>query len=597
MHWKTGVAAAVLAASLAFPSIGAEPQGAWSERVQVLYQPLTKSVVRTRLRVWDPEPSRNLDFVWEPDRDAVLGADGTINGSGTLTWRVRGSASYDPRTIYSTYTGAMKNGRPEGKGRLVLRSGEVLEGRFLAGVLNGKGLRIDAAGNRYEGSFVDGLPQGDGRFASISGEIYTGPFVAGKKHGIGETRAAGGTTYRSYWTMGEERDRPRIIADATLGGVLKAQSGGDAGKVEISVAVDARMTTKAEEEGGVAYQHMVRDDDIAIFPADEELNALWNGTAEVTVGGTSALQNRDWEYVPAFVAVEVGTTDGSKAKIDKLELQVAGTEAYRKPMLSISQHLGCVAFRPSFSITNEGWGAVKNMAMTLQFSGEEAGGAASRAFTRAVGDFDEGVDVAIEDIFREAGVDTAKLESKRYSCPSMDAMNVCRAQVFNDVGFGEIADYVWGEDKLFVTARGTLDYDWADDSGQVHKASEPFSAPISVAFIETQGEAECGDGFGGSPEAGRYQDVRFPVGKTDYSIPMPLRGNRNISDYVARLKLQADPNMSAFTRFTVAASFADGSVKKSKPVSFFFMRPRASTFETAIQPAAACYLPEGAYGC
>ena len=54
--------------------------------------------------------------------------------------------------------------------------------------------------------------------------------------------------------------------------------------------------------------------------------------------------------------------------------------------------------------------------------------------------------------------------------------------------------------------------------------------------------------------------------------------------------------MSAFTQFNVAASFVDGSVKKSKPVSFFFLRPRISGFESAMQPAA-CYLPEGTYGC
>ena len=37
----------------------------------------------------------------------------------------------------------------------------------------------------------------------------------------------------------------------------------------------------------------------------------------------------------------------------------------------------------------------------------------------------------------------------------MDSINVCRSQVFNSVGFGEIADFVWGDAKLMTAVKGT----------------------------------------------------------------------------------------------------------------------------------------------
>ena len=112
-------------------------------------------------KVWDPHPEKNLDFVWEPatGTDPGIAADGTINGKGRLVWRVRGSASYDPKTIYSVYSGEMRDGRPNGNGRLEIRSGEVFDGIWSNGALEGKGIHIDADGNRYEGMFAAGIAE------------------------------------------------------------------------------------------------------------------------------------------------------------------------------------------------------------------------------------------------------------------------------------------------------------------------------------------------------------------------------------------------------------------------------------------------------
>jgi hypothetical protein len=601
-----GVAAAsaltMLMLSTAFADPAAAPAGgAWSERVQILYQADTRSVLRRAVRVWDFHPEKNLDFVWEPaagqSPDRTIAEDGTINGKGRLVWRVRGSASYDPKTVYSSYFGDMRNGRPDGQGRLELRSGEVFEGHWLAGELNGKGIHIDADGNRYEGQFIAGIPNGLGRLLSKTGEIFVGSFVDGLKNGKGQTRLAGGTVYASQWSMGKEvgGTRPDVLADARVGGLLKAQAGGgDADKVEIGVVVDQRMTQQADTK----YQHLVRDEDIAIYPEDNLYNDAWNGTG--TINTNNVYEGPNWEDTPAFAEVDLNTTDQSKVKLDSLEMKVAASDAYRKPMLSLSEHFGCIGFRPDFSVINNGWGDAKDMKMSIQFTTvDEEGnptGQPSRMFTKDIGDFSDGVDVSIKSVLDEAGVDTSSLETGRFPCPSVDSLNVCRSQLTNKIKFGEVADYLGNFNQaMTLNAIGKFDYSWADDQGNVYPQSEAFRVQMTMAVFEVpESMAECGDGGGGSPEAMRYQNIEFPIGKHDYTIPMPVRGNKAVSAYTARLKMWSA--MSSIHRFSIAAHFADGSVRESKPVSFFYFRPKQSLFETRTEPAA-CYLPRQMMGC
>jgi hypothetical protein len=472
-----------------------------------------------------------------------------------------------------------------------------LDGNWLAGQLQGSGIHVDADGNRYEGQFVAGIPNGEGRLLSNTGEIFAGRFVDGLKDGMGKTRMAGGTAYASRWVRGKEvgGTRPDVLADARIGGLLKAQTnGGDADKVEIGVAVDQRMTQQSDMQ----YQHLVRDGDIAIYPQSDDYNNAWNGTRQIAVG--NVYDGMDWSDSPAFAEVAVKTTDRSKVKLDSLEMKVASSEAYRKPMLSVSEHFGCVGFRPDFSIVNNGWGGARDMKMSIQFTtvddeGNDTG-EPSRMFTRDIGSFDDGVDVSIKSVLTEAGVDTGSLETGRFPCPSVDSLNVCRSQLTNKIKFGEVADYVGAmQQALTLNAIGKLDYSWADDQGHLYQQSEPFRASITMAVFETpESMAECGDGGGGTPEAMRYQNIEFPIGKHDYTIAMPVRGNKRLASYTARLKMWS--SMSSIHNFSIAAHFADGSIRESKPVTFFYFRPKQSLFETRTEPAA-CYLPRDMVGC
>lgn len=600
-------AASILAGMLALSAVCHDPAraagpaaGSWNERVQVFHDPANRSIVRRTVRVWDAEPELNLDFLWEPEKGApaVLGTDGAVGGRGTLTWRVRGAASYDPAAVYAVYAGDMRDGRPHGRGRLERRSGETWEGLWRNGRLDGPGIHVDAAGNRTEARFRDGQPDGEGRYLAANGEIFEGRFADGLRHGAGTTILPGGTRYESTFSMGVETSaRPSALADADRAGLMRIQTGSDAAaRTEWSVTIDQRMNQLTE----TSYQHLMRAEDIAVYPTSDVVNMAWNGNGEIDAYGLT-FQAAAADVSPVFLEARLATTDSSRVKLDGMRIEVASSETYRKPMLTLQAHSGCVGFRPSFSFVNHGWGEVEDAEVTLRFTGERSyeddppPQPETRSFSVPVGGFDAGIDVSIRNALMEAGVDVRALETRRFRCASDDQLGICRGQLFNSVGFGEIAGMLFGEDRISTRAVGALTYRWADAAGNRYDAMETFSVDIHLAQIEIdRSMAECGDGFGPSPEALRYIEVKLPLDQSDYAIDLPVRGNKTVRDYTARLKVSAD--RSSVHRFQATAQFADGSLRRSKPVTLFYFRPRENFYTPTIR-LPACYLEDLGQGC
>src|SRR5690606_25784660 len=144
---RRSAVAGVAVLALLGGSLHAGPgDGAWAERVQVVYDAATRSVQRVRLRVWDFEPDRNLEFLWEPAPGTQVdptATDSLIEGRGKLVWLVRGAAAHDRSAIHSTYQGELRAGRRHGTGRLDQRDGQVFEGEWRAGLLHGQGTHLD----------------------------------------------------------------------------------------------------------------------------------------------------------------------------------------------------------------------------------------------------------------------------------------------------------------------------------------------------------------------------------------------------------------------------------------------------------------------
>ena len=593
---KRSIVWVVLAVFFATMAAAEAVPGSWAERVQVVYDPQNRTVERVRLKVWDPEPHRNLEFSWEPDRSSAFApaaTGGVVEGRGKLVWRVRGSAAHDRRSIYSTYVGDMKDGRPHGKGRLERRGGEVFEGEWVAGALHGQGKHRDADGNSYEGTLANGIPRGLGRQAMADGSIYVGSFRDGLRDGEGRLRLPGGTEYASNWLAGIEKGatRPDALADATVGGLLKAQAGGgDAGKVQLSVIVEPRMT----QEAMLPYAHAVLDDRIEIYPHNEKIVQAWIGEAVIREGGLDDLDNVDWNKAPAFVQVRFETQDGSRVRLDGLELRVEDSQVYRKPFLEIVEHPGCIGYRPTFTFMNYGWGRAQDARLDLEFFNLDDPEKASRGFSQTIGSFDLGTDVSLRDVLAEAGVDTRTLAQARFTCPSLDEVPQCRRQIVGSTNFGEVQALLSGSLDLSVGVRGKIAFTWEDDRGNRYEANEPFSAALQLGFIETEMlVAEYGDGVGDAPEALRYHTVHLEQDAQNYVVELPLRGNKNLAAYVSLLKIFAD--QSSIHQFQAVARFADGSERYSKPVALFYIKPQMDEFHEIEEPTD-CYIDPGYLG-
>lgn len=569
--------------------------GAWAERVQVIHDAASGTVERVRLKAWSAEPVEALEFVFEPEPgsgfDAAAG-DGAITGRGKLVWRVRGSASYDRRTIHSVYTGALVDGRPHGKGRLEKRSGEVLEGEWAAGRLNGQGVVVEADGTRTQAVFVDGRAEGEGRQVKPDGSIYRGAFRNGLRDGEATVRLPGGTTYASQWRAGVEMSgrRPDVLADAMIGGLLRAQAGGgDAGKAELSVSVDQRMTRQAD----MKYAYDVYDEFIEIYPENTAMIDTWLGKAEIAPHSYGAVFGYvDWDDAPSFLQATMRTTDNSRVGVEAFELRVEDSQVYRKPMLSIYEHRGCVGFRPDFSLVNNGWGPARSGRLSFEFFNANDPDKASRRFELAVDDVDVGLEVSLRSALVEAGVDTKTLERARFTCASQQELPQCRQRVLDAVDFGEIEPLLSETYVVGVGYRGEFTYSWSDDRGKTYETTEPVEAHLQLAAIETEiNVAEHGAGWGEPPTALRYQEVRLPADAQDYTIDLALRGNRKVSDLTALLKVYAEA--SSIHRFSAVATFADGSMRQSKPVHYYHVRPRDPTY-VPVEPDN-CYLDDAVF--
>ena len=107
-----------------------------------------------------------------------------------------------------TFTGEVKNGKPNGMGIAKYTSGNVLRyaGNFVNGMYNGKGTMLFTDGAFLTGNWVNGKLSGKGANLTSGGTLYIGDFVNGEKileyknpkldsaHALGKTLIIGGNT-------------------------------------------------------------------------------------------------------------------------------------------------------------------------------------------------------------------------------------------------------------------------------------------------------------------------------------------------------------------------------------------------------------------
>lgn len=87
----------------------------------------------------------------------------------------------------SCYIGECNDkGVPHGRGQFVSSRGDIFEGEFSNGRIEGRGTLTDDQGSRYVGTFKDSLRHGKGVEKMASGDVYEGQFFNDKRSGYGK---------------------------------------------------------------------------------------------------------------------------------------------------------------------------------------------------------------------------------------------------------------------------------------------------------------------------------------------------------------------------------------------------------------------------
>ena len=99
------------------------------------------------------------------------------------------------------YKGDYFNGLQTGKAFILYSDGSSYEGEVNAGLYEGDGILKTSVGNIFEGVFKNGFLNGKGKYSN--GDSYIGNFVNGKFDGFGTLTKQNGKIYQGKFSNGE----------------------------------------------------------------------------------------------------------------------------------------------------------------------------------------------------------------------------------------------------------------------------------------------------------------------------------------------------------------------------------------------------------
>ena len=142
---------------------------------------------------WGRESRRNGDVL----EGRFIG--GRLNGMGIMK-NAKGNI----------YVGGFVDSRREGQGDLDTNKIHY-KGTFVNDRLNGKGIiHFKVEGHDYEGQFRDNEITGQGVFRWSNGDVYQGTLKRGKMHGVGRYTYANGQVYEGEYVNGIKEGRGRL---------------------------------------------------------------------------------------------------------------------------------------------------------------------------------------------------------------------------------------------------------------------------------------------------------------------------------------------------------------------------------------------------
>jgi hypothetical protein len=560
-------------------------QGQWRTKVQQVFDERTRELVRRTYTIWDPEPSRDLDFVWTPDEPAAE-KSGRINGNGHLVWRIKGKPAYERSSVFAEYHGTLGRGRMEGPGAWLDETGLLYDGQWKNGLMHGQGMLKLPSGDEYTGSFRAGKANGVGRYIDITGEVYDGPFVDGQRHGKGTTTLPSGQQYTSLWSYGREAEASHRVRLAQIGARVAP---GGADDVRIGITVDKRLpqaprSDPRPEKGDLWYSVSNSADGVAIRPDDARLMRMWKGGGEIQISAAEEVGDGDvygplalseGRMVPLKLVLDVQNRSSVALNVNGAYLDVSSSIADLQPAIQLSTRMHeCYEpfYRPTFKLENFGWGPAEQAIVSFDFANSAGGGRpASFGRSKTLGQIDKTLNVNIESDLRSAGINTSILSRNKgaIDCKKPKTTQACLQDLKASGALGSLSDKVRLIDNFVVTnAVGKLNYIWRDARGATKQVSSPFNANIPLGFLRQ--DVECGEGGERQQITASSQQLRLDA--SNYRIPISFRSTIAAGN-TGRLTLPLKAQKSSEHDFIVTLQLADGREIKSRRINLLYYRP------------------------
>jgi hypothetical protein len=538
--------------------------GVWRTRTQQIFDPIKKELTRRQYIVWDPEPSRDLDFVWVPDSFSD-DTEGLVSGRGTLIWRLKGKPAYDPSSIVAKFRGTMKGGRADGRGIYSDRSGLVYDGEWKDGVMEGYGsLRLPNA-DEYLGRFRDGKANGIGHYIDVRGEIYDGTFVDGLRDGRGVTQLPNGQTYPSTWIAGQESEGSRAVRISQVGAPQVPD-----GSQKLTIAVEL-----SEPDAGT-YESSSTGATLWIRP-NANLFDAWKGDDDIWSKYVLSVP-LDPQGLP--ISIMIQSLSARPTQIEGIYLDVQSSAADLQPAIMAlnvkTDNCNHMLYGTSFELENFGWSPARNAKFRFAFS-SAAGDAVDRPPTltniKSIGQIDKTATVDFEHELRAAGVNLAYFASRTndlLECKSGES-KTCIGQMKSSGLFGSLAQYIDddNESEVGVGVTGTLEYTWIDETGAERERASKIGAVLTLGRLENMGG--CAEEAG--PETPLPQPLDFALGRSDYRLTVISTPRALPAGRTSNVKVFLRAGKSSLHEFRIVAKMADGSEIKSRPVRLLYYVP------------------------
>jgi hypothetical protein len=562
-------------------SDGLEAAPAWKNRVQTIFSPKTQDIERRAYEVADPAPQLDLDFTWAAD-DLAADRAGRVFGSGRLTWRRKDVPVYDHSGVVAAYIGALRNGRFEGEGIYATRDGLLYEGQWKAGRAHGRGRLVLPNGEHYEGSFRNGFAEGSGIFTETTWERFEGTFRAGRRDGTGKTILPSGLAYESYWKGGTETPNSMRIRVAQAGAAPPI-GGTDDIRLGITMERNPRLPAEVKAKDVLLYAARSGAEGLTVEPADRRMVDAWVGKRELENQPYSGMDPRDGLFSiektfvqPAAFKLDFQNKSQQPVEVQSIDVVVRESMTENKPAIDVNIGAQCTwSYSPTLWITNHGWSDALDGKLNVGFV---AGGSKAQpdklGYTVPVGSIKFTKEVNYEKIIAEAGANVRQLKAysgdgKNLPCSGTDKQACVKALQSNPI-FGKLGPLLrLSGDTVYVTMRGTYQYNWIDAKGVQQTHSSPISMPVGLGNLPVQ--AECG--AGGPPDAVRMRATKLRLDAQNYTLAVPFR--RAIPPgRTANFTLPLEADKSSRHQFEIVAKLSDGRQIRSPTIKLLYYRPR-----------------------